>query len=467
MSLRQPSPSPRRNFLKSASTVLALAASSYRRVLGANERIGIGFIGCGLMGKRHLADFLLEKDCQVTAVCDVHRGRLEEARAQAGGNAEGYADFRKILDDRTVDAVVVSTPDHWHALQTIMACDAGKDVYVEKPLTLFQREGQWIIEVAQRTGRIIQIGTQQRSGKHYQAVREFLQTGGLGKVHSIRLTSVRNIGLGFAKADDGSPPPELDWEMWLGPAPQRVYNPMRAIYHFRWFWDYSGGQMTNLGAHHLDIVDWVLGLHSLKSISSIGGRFILQDDGETPDTQDTIFDCDQFTINYSIREASRGEPNTNGISFHGTLGQLFLTRSGFRIVGDPDLPADLLIPNREDHPVGAPFQVLLDADTSIAKRQKIESREDRSGDSDEQYREHVRDFLDSIKSRRVPRSDVASAHRTATTCHLANIALRLGRMMRWRFDTEQVIDDAEANQKLERSYRSPWDSELKALGIRS
>src|SRR5207248_2411053 len=171
----------------------------------------------------------------------------------------GYADFRKLLDDPAVHAVVVSTPDHWHALTTMLACAAGKDVYCEKPLTLFVGEGRWMTDVAQRHRRVVQVGTQQRSGLHYQRARELIRQGELGTITSVRMQHFRNITPGFGKPADGEPPPELDWDLWLGPAPRRAYNPNRAIYHFRWFWDYSGGQMTNLGQHDLDIILWFLG----------------------------------------------------------------------------------------------------------------------------------------------------------------------------------------------------------------
>ena len=319
-----------------AATAIGLSALTYRRVLGASDRIGVGFIGYGLIGKRHVADFRREKDVDLVALAEVHRGRLAEGTAALGAGATSYADFRKLLDDKRVNAVVVSTPDHWHALMTMLACAAGKDVYVEKPLTLFVREGRWMIDVAARTNSVVQVGTQQRSGLHYQRARELMQGGQLGKVHSVRMQAVRNIGRGFGNPPDSEPPPELDWDLWLGPAPKRPYNLLRAIYHFRWFWDYSGGQMTNLGAHHLDIVDWVLGLDRLKSVSASGGRFVNQDGGETPDTQDAIFDGSDFSASLSIRECSRGQTPPFGLEFFGTRGSLGISRGGFRVTADAD-----------------------------------------------------------------------------------------------------------------------------------
>jgi predicted dehydrogenase len=343
----------------------------------------------------------------------------------------------------------------------MLACAAGKDVYVEKPLTLFQQEGQWMLDVAARTKRVVQVGTQQRSGPHYQRARELLRTGRLGKVHAVRTQAVRNIGEGFGRPDDCDPPPELDWDLWLGPAPLRPYNPLRGIYHFRWFWDYSGGQMTNLGAHQLDVVDWVLGLDRLKSVASIGGRFAVRDGGETPDTQEAIFDCGGFTMSWSLREASRGERTASGLDFFGTNGQLSVSRSGFALTPDAVTPPENLIPGVGEHPVGGPAK--RETGPAGTPRFRTEPIVDKSGDSLDQYRRHVRNFLDCIKSRETPVADLASAHRTATACHLANLSLRLDRQLRWDAAKQQVIDDREANAALARPYRAPWDAQLRAV----
>src|SRR5579884_4281105 len=291
---RHASQTTRRGFMQGGSALL-LSAASYGQVVGANDRVGVGFIGFGLIGKRHVLDFRDPPDVRPTAVAEVHRGRLNEALHLLGDSTKSYGDFRALLDDRDVDAVIVSTPDHWHALMTMMACAAGKDVYVEKPLTLFVREGRWMVDVARRHRRVVQVGTQQRSGPHYQRARELIRAGHLGKVFSVRMHAYRNIMPGYGRPPDQDPPRELDWDLWLGPAPKRRYNPNRAIYHFRWFWDTSGGQMTNLGQHQLDILHWTLDLLGPRSVSSVGGRFCLQDNGETPDTQDALIDYGNLT----------------------------------------------------------------------------------------------------------------------------------------------------------------------------
>jgi predicted dehydrogenase len=451
----------RRRFLQVGGTA-ALTAASWQRVLGANERIGLGFIGYGLIGKRHLLDFQQQADVHVVGVAEVHRGRLREALAQAGAGAQGHRDFRRLLDDRHVHAVVVSTPDHWHALQTMLACAAGKDVYVEKPLSLFVREGRWMVEAARRHRRIVQAGTQQRSGPHYRRARELIRAGHLGRVCSVRMSVYRNIMPGFGTPPDGDPPADLDWDLWLGPAPQRRYNRNRCIYHFRWFWDYSGGQMTNLAAHALDIVHWFLDVQAPRAVTSAGGRFSLRDNGETPDTQDSLLEYANFTAIWSHREACAGPRGPSAMEFCGPRGRLLINRAGFVVVPDLRVPPENSVPQFTGaHPVGGPQRARVVGPPAPWTA----AVEDRSGSSREQLRLHARNFLDCVRSRRQPAADLESAHRVATACHLANLSLRLGRRIRWDARREVIVGDAEAARWLERPYRAPWDRELRALGV--
>jgi predicted dehydrogenase len=450
----------RRSLLHGTAATM-LTAAAFERVHGANERIGVGIIGYGLIGKRHVLDFQAQKDADLLAVAEVHRGRLQEAQGQIGNAARGYGDFRGLLDRKDIQAVVISTPDHWHALQTMLACAAGKDVYIEKPLTLFVREGRWMADLARKHQRVVQVGTQQRSGTHYQRARELIQKGHIGKVSSVRMTAFRNIMPGYGNPPDGPPPAGLDWDLWLGPAPRRPYNPNRAIYHFRWFWDYSGGQMTNLAAHALDILYWFLGAAGPRAVTSAGGRFSLRDNGETPDTQDSLFDFGDFTAVWSHREACAGVRNQFNIEFCGPQGTLALSRRGFVVTADRRIAPGNTVPQFAGaHPVGGPRRV---------EEKGLEfwtrSLEDKTGNSADQLRTHVRNFLDCIKSRRQPVAELEAGHRVATACHLANLALRLGRPIRWDARREEIIGDAEAAKLLVRSYRPPWDRELKALGV--
>lgn len=449
-----------RRAILAGGAAATLSAASYGRVIGANDRVGLGFIGFGLIGKRHVLDFRDQPGVNMTAVAEVHRGRRDEAAALMGGNPRAHDDFRRLLDDHDVDAVVVSTPDHWHALITMMACAAGKDVYVEKPLSLFVREGRWMADVARRHNRVVQVGTQQRSGPHYQKARELIRDGRIGRVVAVRMWYYRNVMPGFGSPPDGPPPAGFDYDLWLGPAPKRPYNPNRSIYHFRWFWDYSGGQMTNLGQHSLDIVHWFLGVTAPSAVSSTGGRFALRDNGETPDVQDALFEYPGFTVSWSERECSRGAAPTRGLEFCGTLGSLSITRKGFVLTPDPRLAAADSIPQfGGPHPAGGP------ASTGNRELQakRTEGLVDHSGDEFDQFRRHAKNFLECVRSRHEPISNLESGHRVVTACHLANISLRLGRKLRWDAHKEAIIDDPEAESMLERPYRAPWDAERQTL----
>lgn len=453
----------RRKFLKTTAAA-TFTAASWAQVRGANERIGIGIIGCGLVGRIHTRNFHAQHDARIVAIAEAYSPRLHMAADLVGGDATIYSDFRYLLGNKDVDAVVISTPDHWHALMTMMACAAGKDVYIEKPLTLLAREGRWMLDVARRHQRVVQVGTQQRSAPHYHKARELIKSGRLGEMVSVQCNFFRNVSPGFGKPADTDPPQELNWDMWLGPAPARPYNPNRAIYHFRWFWDYSGGQMTNLGQHSLDVVHWCLDVKAPKAVTSAGGRFYLKDNCEVPDTQDVIIEYPRVQTVCQFREAAECAAQTGmgGVIFHGTRGTMALSREGYEIVPDrKENPINTVARIIGGHPVGGPQPI----STEPSKELWTEAAKDTHGDWKEQYVLHVRNFLDCVKSRKQPNSDLESGHQIATVCHLSNISLRTGRKIQWDATKEEIVGDAEANQMLVRPYRKPWDTELKALGV--
>ncbi len=427
-------------------------------MIGANDRIQVGFIGYGLIGRQHVHDFKNQPDVDLAAVCDVYRPRLDEGLAVCGPRAKGYGDFRRVLDDRDIQALVISTPDHWHAPMAILACAAGKDVFVEKPMTLFVREGRWMVTAARRYNRIVQVGTQQRSGVHYRHARKRIADDHIGKVHTVRVGLYRNVMPGFGSPPDSDPPPGFDYDLWLGPAPKRPYNKNRGIYHFRWFWDYSGGQMTNYGAHDVDVVHWFMNVLGPRAVASSGGRFALQDNGETPDTQDALFEYPGFTLEWSCREASVGRGESSGIEFFGTKGSLMITRGGYEVIPDTRTAPENLIPQFMGHPVGGPR-----LRTDVKPEPWTEAVKEKA--SNELFSSHVRNFLDCIKSRQQPLAGVEDGHRTVTACHLANISLRLGRKIRWDPQREEIIGDDEASRHLSRPYRSPWDDILRSLQV--
>ncbi len=452
----------RRDFVRTG--VAGLTALSAGRVSGANERIGVGVIGFGLIGRIHTRAFMEQPDVDLVGLAETYKPRLEAGLELAGGRTKGHRDFRRMLDDKDVQAVVVATPDHWHALQTMMACAAGKDVYVEKPLTLFVREGRWMVDVARRFKRVIQVGTQNRSGPNFQRARDLIQKGHLGQVVSAQNNFYRNIMPGYGAPPDQDPPQELDWDLWLGPAPARRYNPNRAIYHFRWFWDYSGGQMTNLGQHSLDLIHWFMNTPAPRAVYSTGGRYFVKDNGEVPDTQDVIHEYPGFTVVTQYREvtAGRGGQGMGGLILSGTFGSMAVSRGGFEVFADRKVdPIHAMSRILGGHPVGGP-QPLPDGDK---EEYWTEAVKDRSGEGMKDYARHARDFLDCIRTRKDPLSDVVSGHQVATACHLANISLKTGRKVIWDAEREQIVGDREANAMLWRPYRRPWDAELRALGV--
>jgi predicted dehydrogenase len=383
---------------------------------------------------------------------------MERAQFDCGGSGvRSYRDFRGMLDDKNVDAVIISTPDHWHALQTVMACAAGKDVYVEKPMTLFVREGRWMTTAARRHNRIVAVGTQGRSGPHIRHVMAAVKNGDLGKIVSVRIGSFRNIMPGFGRPGETTPPPGLDYGLWLGPAPARPYTPHRCLYHFRWFWDYSGGQMTNLGAHDLDFVHYLLGVKGPLSVYSTGGRFALEDDGETPDTQDALFEYPGFTVAVSIREASGGRARGGGTEFFGTKGSMAVGRGGYEVFPDIRVAPEKQIPPWSNPP-GHPQPADLKPEPRTTARKEGEAGGEPMG-------LHAQHFLDCVRTRQRPIADVEDGHQVTTACHLANLSLQLGRKLRWDAEKEEVIGDKEANGRLVRPYSKPWDDVLRSLKL--
>jgi predicted dehydrogenase len=444
----------------------ALTAASYNRVLGANDKIGVGFIGFGLIGKQHVTDFKKFDDVELAGMCDVYKPRLEEGLQYMGNpRAKGFSDFRKMLDDKDIQAVVVATPDHWHALLTIMACAAGKDVYVEKPMTVFNDEGKWMIQAARKYNRIVVVGTQRRHGKGVGEAKKVIDSGSLGKVHSVRMASYRNIYPGFGKTKVEDPPSNFDYDMWQGPAPKKPFQAHRGLYHFRWFWDYSGGQMTNLGAHMIDQILWIMNVKGPTLVQCGGGRFALEDDGETPDTQDAVWTFPGFTMTMAIREANamRGDPATRGQLYQGTKGNLVLS-GAYEVI--PEMKIDPVndIPRFMGHPIGGPVYTDVKPEPWIQPSKGGVTSDARYGTGGEDTMAmNERNWIDCIRSRKRPLCEVEDGHRVAVTCNLANMSMRLGRAIHWDPEKDAVVGDKEAAAMCFRPYRAPWDGVLRSI----
>ncbi|HZS05291.1 MAG TPA: Gfo/Idh/MocA family oxidoreductase [Blastocatellia bacterium] len=423
----------RRDFAKATVAAGAATALGRLRILGANGRVNIGLIGCGDRAMQLWPIFLKQADVNAVAVCDVYEPYLNKAAAAVGSSVAKHRDFRRLLETKDLDAVIVATPDHWHALPTITACEAGKDVYCEKPLSLFVHEGRRMVEAARKHNRVVQTGSQQRSSPHYQKAVKLIQEGGLGAVHKITVAYTRNAMPGFKPVEElgesREQPKGLDWDMWLGPAPYVPYDPFRFLYNFRWFWDYSGGQMTNWGAHNLDIARWALGARAPQAVSGFGGRYEIRDGGETPDVQEVLYNFPNCVVTWSGREINLTREEL--LVFHGTNGTLNITRNGFTVT-----PEVWKAKRKNDKPAMEPMEM--------------------KGNGQEMLVLHIRNFLDCVKSRQRPVADVEEGHLTANMCHLGNIATRLGRSLRWDAEKEQFTGDKEASQMLSRPYRKPW-----------
>ena len=351
------------------------------RAFGANERVQVGFIGVKNQGTNNLKALMKN----AAAVCDVDSecpGRRRRALAEkgTGRTIATFSDYRKLLDRKDIDAVLVTTPDHWHALITIAACEAGKDVYCEKPLSLTVAEGRAMVEAARKYERVVQTGSQQRSDARFRLACELVRSGRLGKVKQV-LVGLPAVNFAFVGPAvlDTTPPPELDYDFWLGPAPERRFNPKHVHYNFRFFWDYSGGQMTNFGAHHLDIAQWALGRDE-SGPSAIEGTAKFNKDGwyEVPESSRVTFTYDDgITI---VCEQGLKGGTQQGVTFEGTEGTLYVTRGKI-----------------ETYPAEIAAQPLKASDVHL-----YESKN------------HHANWLDCIQSRKRPIADVAIGHRSAT-----------------------------------------------------
>ena len=425
----------RREFLRTARTAAAVAGLGFaapsiflnrtKAASGDNpsEFIRVGFIGVGGQGNSNLGALMKN----AVAVCDVDQKHLAATRARVekanGRPCAAFGDYRKLLEDKSIDAVLIATPDHWHTLPAIEACEAGKDVYCEKPLTLTIAEGQTLVKAVRRYKRVLQTGSQQRSEAKFLKACEYVRSGRLGKIKTVK---VGLPGPNWVKKGnkpsvaDSTPPPELDYDFWLGPAPLRPYNVNRVHYFFRFFWDYSGGQMTNWGAHHLDIAQWGLGMDDSGPVEITGsGVYNPEKLYETPDKCDVTYKY----ANGVVLECSSGTGKyKGGTLFEGEQGRIFVSRGTVE---------------------STPEAILEEPLDDKAVRLYVST-------------DHHQNWLDCIKSRKDPICSVDIGHRSATVCHLGNIAVRTGKKIIWDPQKQEIVGDADLARWVGRPYRAPW-----------
>jgi predicted dehydrogenase len=420
----------RRGFVKGSVAGLSLAAP---KVLGANNTIRLALIGCSSQGNGDLRDCLKLPDTQAVAVCDVDPARLAKAVKRQSGRVDAVADFRRILDRKDVDAVIIATPDHWHAIPAIQALQAGKDLYLEKPIGHTIREGQLLVRAVAESGRIASVGLQQRTGTLFLKVREIIQSGQLGKVSQVHCWNAWNDRANFEGGErqlkniaDGPPPPGVDYDFWLGPAPKRPFNANRYNGTYLYYWDYSGGMTITWGVHLIDSAMHLMNAEAPLSVTAAGGRFALADDRDTPDTVEQVFEFPGFILTYTCRHAnaftSGGAASDHGMQFFGTAGTLLLNRNGYQIITEGKKPETIR------------SEAGLDAG----------------------WVTHQRNFIECLRARRQPNCTMLEGHRATTACQLANIAYRTGRKIRWDAVKEQILGDRDAARLMTKVYRAPW-----------
>jgi predicted dehydrogenase len=433
-----------------AGALTALGAASVSRVLGANDRVQVGCIGVGNRGDQLLDALKTHDDCDIVALCDLYRPYLAAAEQKVGGKADTHDDFRRLLDRKDVGAVVIATPDHWHALQFVAACRAGKDVYCEKPLSLTIAEGRFMADVAKKTNRVTQVGLHRRSAPVIQEAVQFLREGGIGRISVAKAYHLRNEApMGIGNPGDGPPPDGLDWDIWLGPAPKVAFNRNRCLYKFRWFWDYSGGQLTNFGTHYLDVIQWALNQYAPRGVFCAGGKYAVRDNRQIPDTLEAVWEYDGALVTFSQFNANASPGNRSGweLEFRGTKGTLLLQEgSGYVVFAENERTQEL--------PALSPLARRENAEQSRATRLAMDSLPGHPGKADTAF--HTRNFLDCVKSRKTTNCPVEVGHRSTTATLLARIALMRKQHLAWDARAERVTNDEGANKLLSYEYREPW-----------
>ncbi|HXK06557.1 MAG TPA: Gfo/Idh/MocA family oxidoreductase [Verrucomicrobiae bacterium] len=410
----------RRTFVQMAAAGLAMAAPS--------DRIRVGFIGLGGQGTSRLNEFLRHPDVDAAAVCDVdaaHVDRAAEIVTRARGQAPAkFHDFRKLLELKDLDAVMIATPDHWHALPTILACQAGKDVFVEKPLCYSIGEGRAMVAAARRHDRITQMGNHIHNDlPNYRRVVEVIQSGALGKIHRVDC-SLADASKPLGKPADTAPPAGLDYDFWLGPAPKRPYNPLRSHFTYRYFWDYSGGYLIDFWCHYTDVVHWALNLPAPHSVSASGGRWAVDDLAETPDILEVVCHYPDLLLTWTLHPNGRPGFDHMGSSviFEGSAATLVTNYNRYEVY----------VKGKRDEGFKPPAPSIPDSPG------------------------HIREFLDAIKSRRRTTCDIEYGYLLTKGGLLANIAYRTGERLYWDDAHERFTGHTDANRYVTRRYRKPW-----------
>jgi predicted dehydrogenase len=436
-----------------------MTAASYSRILGANDKIRTGFIGIGNRGSQLLNLFMIQPDLEVAALCDIYEpylmrdrsrvdprylkdrpGQVPKMGEQFPAKPAVYDDYRKLLENKDIDAVCIATPDHWHAIQTIDAMKAGKDVYVEKPLTATIKEGRAMVNVQETTNRVVVVGLNRRGNRVYQKLAKEIPAGKIGKISVARAARISNMfpnGIGKLKPEQA--PKNFNWDMWLGPRAYRPYQYNIAPYMFRWWSDYSS-QMGNWGVHYMDACRWLMGETAPVSVNAQGGKFVLDHDADIPDTMEVTFEfASGKMISFSIYEANGGGMFPFGeLELRGTIGNLYSNEKGYRIIPSGAGQFQSWEKQVEEEEYKNPGQMIDD------------------GSSPDSTSGLIRNFLDCIKTRQKPYCTLEDGHRSTSFAHLANISLAVKQRLEWDSVNERFTNSEKANQLLSYEYRKPW-----------
>ena len=422
----------RRTFIY-MGTAAALSAS---RVLGANDKINVAVIGLGGRGGAHMKTYAKLPEARIAAVCDVDQAALERGQALVqkltNDKPKGYADMHEVFADKDIAAVSMPLPNHWHALATIWACQAGKDVYVEKPACHNVYEGRKMVEAARKYNRMVQVGSQSRSIPYMQKAVQALRDGAIGQVYLAKgLCFKRRKSIGHKP--DSPVPPGVDWDKFLGPAPMRPFNALRFKYNWHWFWDTGNGDIGNQGVHEMDIARWGLGKDELPaSAGSMGGKYVYDDDQETPNTQMATFDYGPSELMFEVRGILTGSEGGLQTAGGNTIGNLFYGADGWMALD------------------GAGYR--------IYKGEKSDLVTDEKSPREDSTALHMSNFLSAVRSRNYKdlNADVQIGVTSADLCHLANISYRLKRRVNYDNGSGKFVNDGEADRMLTRVYRAPY-----------
>ncbi len=439
----------RREFTRAAG--LATAAS-YSRILGANDRVRVGYIGLGNRGDQVQDAFLEHADQETVALCDLRDDYLDWAEAKEtrrGLHPQRFKDYRKLLELKGMDAVVICTPDHWHAIMFIDACKAGFDVYVEKPLSLTVHEGRRMVQVARETRRVTQVGIHRRSSPFLTEAAELVRSGYIGHVVVARGFHYRNEWPhGIGNPPDTDPPDQWIWDHWLGPAPLQPYNRNKTFYNFRWFYNFSNGQLSNFGVHYVDMLRWAIGLEYPSSVTAIGGKYVIEDNREIPDTLEVLWEYEGgHILNFSQCDGNIAPGNVQNaeMMLRGTKGTMYIHSRRWEVVPEA-------INDRPRYP-RSPIDRAGEKANKGVRKPLIASRK-MEGSQDTAF--HTRNFLDCVKSRKKCNCDILTGHISTATTLIANIAHRTGVHLKWDAAGERFTNSEEANRWLFYKYRAPY-----------